>query len=388
MSMTNFNSSSMAVPGGQMNTRLTEVSTEGGAVSGDMRWRFNSSANHYFQPRGSYVQLRFEITKGAGLAIEEDDDVLLAADPGAAMWSTVAHQINGVQCGQSSNPAQDSILYKKLFMKRDVRESIGGIFSTSENSFVGTQGTVMWQPPLGLYNSQNLIGGQCEHVLSATLHTDLAHRIIASSAAALPKSNIYIRLISAKLFTNHTMPTSVIRPPKTLVIPTVDFSTNSQVVNSNGSSTLSYTVPPSTRRIIVSSQLADLRSADARGATFLGGTFLDNLHVDYASQQQPALPYNGPDDTPRKCADLYAQALLYGESTYDSLTDYAISPITGHLFSKSPEDVSTTAVVRFSATSASAAPSSVFCTAIHYNSIVLQHDASGVTTGVSYMTVN
>jgi hypothetical protein len=58
------------------------------------------------------------------------------------------------------------------------------------------------------------------------------------------------------------------------------------------------------------------------------------------------------------------------------------------MFSKSPEDVSTTAVVRFSAASASAAPSSVFCTAIHYNSIVLQHDSSGVTTGVNYLTIN
>jgi hypothetical protein len=191
--MTNFNSPSMAVPGGQMNTRLTEVSTEGGAVSGDMRWRFNSSANHYFQPRGSYVQLRFEITKGTGLAIAAADEVVLASDPGAAMWSTVSHMINGVQCGQSSNPAQDSILYKKLFMKRDVRGSIGQIFSTSENSFDGKQGVIMWQPPLGLYNSQNLIGGQCEHVLSATLHTDLVHRIIASSATALPKSSISVR---------------------------------------------------------------------------------------------------------------------------------------------------------------------------------------------------
>jgi hypothetical protein len=347
MSMATFNNSSMTVPGGQMNTRMTEVSTEGGAVSGDLRWRFTSSANHYFQPRGSYVQLRFEITKGAGLAIEAADNVVLAADPGAAMWATVAHNINGVQCGQTSNPAQDSTLYKKLFMKRDVRSTVGGIFAPSDTTFIGTQGTIMWQPPLGLYNSQNLIGGQCEHVLSATLHNDLSHRVIAS--AGFSKSSITVRLISAKLFTNHTMPTSVIRPPKTLVIPTVDLVTNSQVVNSNGSSTLSYTVPPSTRRIIISSQLSDLRAADARGATFLGGTFLDNSHVDYASQQQPALPYSGLGDTARKYADLYSQALLHGESVYDTIPEYRAEPITGHLFSKSPEDVSTTAVVRFSA---------------------------------------
>jgi hypothetical protein len=263
--MTTMNPTSMAVPGnGTMNHRLTEVSTEGNATSGDMRWRFNSSANHYFQPRASYVMVRFEITKPGGLAIAAGDDLFLASDPGAAMWATCSHQINGVQCGQSSNPAQDSILYKRLFMKGDVRSSLANaLFSTSEAKFIGSQGVIMWQPPLGLYNSQNLIGGQCEHVLSATLHTDLIHRIIASTAASLPKASLSVKLVSAKLFTSHTMPTSVIRPPKTLVINTVDFSTNSQTVSSNGSSTLTYTVPPSTRRIVISSQLADLRAAAA-----------------------------------------------------------------------------------------------------------------------------
>jgi hypothetical protein len=90
----------------------------------------------------------------------------------------------------------------------------------------------------------------------------------------------------------------------------------------------------------------------------------------------------------RKYADLYGQSLLYGDSVFDNISEYARVPITGHLFSKSPEDVSTSAVVRFTCSTASANPSNVFVTALHYNSIVLQHDSSGVTTGVSYMTVN
>jgi hypothetical protein len=378
----------MSVPNDHsMNHRMTEVSPDGNALSGDLRWRFTSSANHYWVPKQSYVILKFSITGAGGAAITAANTTVLSADFGSGSWATVGHQINGQMCGQTSNPAQDSMLYKRLFMKRGFRDTLGGgLFFTSEQAFVGTDATVIWVPPLGLYNVPGSIGGQSQHVLNATLHNDLAHRIIAQSS--LDRSSITVALTSAKFMMASVMPTSVIRPPKTLVIQTLDMNTNSQTVNSNGSSTLSYTVPPSTRRIIVSSQLADLRSDSARGATFLGGAPLDNLHVDYASQQVPQLPYVGSTDTLRKYADLHGQSLLYGDSVFDSISEYARTPITGHLFSKSPEDVSTSAVVRFTCSTASTNVSNVFCTALHYNSIVLQHDASGVTTGVSYMTVN
>jgi hypothetical protein len=382
------NSSSLAVPNdGSMNHRMTEISPDGNALSGDMRWRFTTSANHYWTPGSSYVILKFSITKAADAAIAAADATVLSADFGASAWSTVSHQINGQMCGQTSNPAQDSVLYKRLFMKRGFRDTLGGgLFYTSETVFTGSEATVLWVPPLGLYNIAGSVGGQSQHVLNATLHNDLAHRLVAQSSLA--RSSINVRLMSAKLMMATVMPMSVLRPPKTLVIRTLDLNTNSQTVNSNGSSTLSYTVPPSTRRIIISSQIADLRADSSRGATFLGGAPLDNMHVDYAPQQVPQLPYTGSADTLRKYADLYGQSLLRGDSVYDSIVEYAQAPITGHLFSKSPEDVSTSAVVRFTCSTASTTPSNVFCTALHYNSIVLQHDSSGVTTGVSYMTVN
>jgi hypothetical protein len=384
------NSSSMAVPtDGSMNHRMTEVSTDGNALSGDLRWRFTSSANHYFVPKQSYVMLKFEITKGAGVPLAEADGVFLAADFGSSAWATVSHQINGQMVGQTSNPAQDSILYKRLFMKRGFRDTLGsGLFVTEETAFFGhTTATVFWVPPLGLYNISESVGGQAQHVLNATLHNDLSHRLIAA-AGGINKSDITVKLTNAKLMMSSIMPTSVIMPPKVLAIRTLDLSTNSQTVSSNGSSTLSYTVPPSTRRIIVSSQLSDLRSVNARGATFLGGVELNNLHVDYAAQQVPALPYVDSSDNRRKYADLYGQSLLHGDSVFDNIGEFARVPITGHLFSKSPEDVSTTAVVRLTTLNASANPTNVFCTALHYNSIVMQHDSSGVTTGVSYQTVN
>jgi hypothetical protein len=272
-------------------------------------------------------------------------------------------------------------------MPKEVRDSLGGgLFSLSEKGFTGDTVNIIWQPPLGLWNVNQSVGGQCQHVLNATLHNDLAHRIVAQSS--LSRSSITVRVVSAKLMVAHIMPVSVIKPPKTLVIPVLDLNTNSQTVNSNGSTTMTFTVPPSTRRIVVSSQLSDLRLDAARGPTFLGGTALDNLHVDYAGMQSPSLPYVGVEDTLRKYADLYSSSLLRGNSVYDTQEQFAAQPITGHLFIKSPEDISTTATVRFTTATGAANPSNVFCTALSYSTIVLQHDSSGVTTGVNYMAVN
>jgi hypothetical protein len=382
------NSMSMKVPtDGSMNHRMTEISPDGNATSGDIRWRFTSSANHYWVPKSSYVILTFKITTGANIAIKTTDLAVLAPDFGACAWATVGHQMNGQMVGQTSTPAQDSILYKRLFMKRGFRDTLGGgLFSTTEAKFEGSTATVLWVPPLGLYNIEESVGGQTQHVLNATLHNDLSHRLLASSS--IDKSSINISLTSAKFMMASVMPTSVIMPPKIVNIMTLDLNTSSQTVNSNGSSSLSYTVPASTRRIIVSSQQSDLRATLARGATFFGGCPLDNMHVDYAAMQVPSLPYTNTADTLRKYADLYGQSLLHGDSVYDTLAQYVLEPITGHLFSKSPEDVSTTATVRFTASVADTRPSNVFVTALHYNNIVLQHDSSGVTTGVSYQTVN
>jgi hypothetical protein len=210
------NSSSMAVPNdGSMNHRMTEISTDGNALSGDLRWRFTSSANHYWLPKQSYVILKFSITKAGGASIDAGDTTILAADFGSGAFATVGHQINGQMCGQTSAPAQDSILYKRLFMKRGFRDTLGGgLFATTETAFVGSEATVLWVPPLGLYNVAEGVGGQSQHVLNATLHSDLAHRLIAQSP--LDRSSITVRLTSAKFMMSSIMPTSVIRPPKTL----------------------------------------------------------------------------------------------------------------------------------------------------------------------------
>jgi hypothetical protein len=145
----------MSVPGDHsMNARMTEVSPDGNALSGELRWRFTSSANHYWVPKASYVILKFSITKSGGAAIVAGDTTLLSADFGSAAWATVGHQINGQMCGQTSNPAQDSILYKRLFMKRGFRDTLGGgLFFTSEQAFAGNEATVLWVPPLSLSTS-------------------------------------------------------------------------------------------------------------------------------------------------------------------------------------------------------------------------------------------
>ena len=48
---------------GAINYRVTEVSADGGAKSGQLKFRWQSSANQYWLPRNSYIQIALHITK-------------------------------------------------------------------------------------------------------------------------------------------------------------------------------------------------------------------------------------------------------------------------------------------------------------------------------------
>ena len=56
--------SSIARPSdGVVNYRVTEVSADGGATSGQLKFRWQSSATQYWLPKNSYAIIRIQITK-------------------------------------------------------------------------------------------------------------------------------------------------------------------------------------------------------------------------------------------------------------------------------------------------------------------------------------
>jgi len=371
---------------GAQNLRYTEINPESANLSGQIRWRWQSASNHYWIPCQSYLILNFQVTKAGGVPIEAGDGVSLAKDTGACAWNLVTHQINGVNCGVSNNPGVDSIVMKRAFMSSEFRNSVGDIFNLTDSqtlAFAGSYAQHAFVPPLGLYDTKTGIPGG-SHLLTASLATNLVERMISGGRTT---SGLTISLQKARLMVCHVQPNEIMTIPKTVFVNTIDLQTSSMNHNSNGSTSLVYSVPPSSRKLFVSSQLSNLGSSNAKGATFLGGCLMSSLFVDYAGHQSPTAIYADElTDYKRKYFDLYAEKIMSGASAYDTLFQHIQEPLTLHAFNKSESDTSTTATLKMTA-DGSTSPSLIYLSALHHNSIVLQYSpGSGLLETVNFVS--
>lgn len=154
-------------------------------------------------------------------------------------------------------------------------------------------------------------------------------------------AGLSIQLTDIKLYAAFVTPQEPIKPPSTQFLALNDLHISSQAHTSNGSATLSYTIPASTHKIFVCSQHLNLSDNTATGATGFVGC-LNNAtappSVDYAGTQVPARVYtNSLIDLHRAYLDLYAGALLAsGQSTYDSLEEWNANKLYLHNFPRLP----------------------------------------------------
>jgi len=385
MSVFDLSTSAGYATSGAQNLRYTEINPESANLSGQIRWRWQSASNHYWIPCNTYMILDFAVTKTGG-AIVAGDGVSLAKDTGACAWNLVTHQINGVNCGVSNNPAVDSIVMKRAFMSSESKNTVGDIFNLTDVQTLNLEGSVMqlsWVPPLGLYDTKTGIPGG-SHLLTASLATNLIERMISDGRTT---AGLTITLQKARLMVCHIQPNEIMNIPKTVFVNTVDLQTSSMNHNSNGSASLVYSVPPSSRKLFVSSQLSNLASNNAKGATFLGGCAMSSLFVDYAGSQAPTAIYADTlTDYKRKYFDLYAEKIMSGASGYDTIIDHIAQPLTLHAFNKSESDTSTTATLKMTA-DGSSKPSLIYMSALHHNSIVLQYSpGSGLLETVNFVS--
>jgi hypothetical protein len=120
---------------GAINYRVTEVSADGGAKSGQLKFRWQSSANQYWLPRNSYIQAQIVIKTA-----DELNDTLVppcefTPSPGDALFSLVQHQMNGTLVGSSNEPAVDGIIMKRAFMKKEVKDTFGDLQALTPAAF-------------------------------------------------------------------------------------------------------------------------------------------------------------------------------------------------------------------------------------------------------------
>ena len=386
MSIFNTDSSIARPSDGAVNYRVTEVSADGSATSGQLKFRWQSSANQFWLPRSSYAIIRLQILKSAN-TIGTTDNVHITKSPGDAVFSLVQHQMNGTLVGSSNEPAIDGIILKRAYMKNEVRNTYGDLqYLNQDDTPIDTSYIdILWQPPLGLWHTDSVGGGS--HVLSLTTHSSLKERVFRNSASRL-NANLTVAITSVKLMVAHASPEVPVPVKRTTVINTLDLSTQSFSCSTNGASSAQISVTPSTTRIFVSSQRSNPVDVNSRGACVLNGVELSNLSVSFAGQESPVLSYSDEfDDRRRKYYDFYREKFSSGISAFDTLVEHAAEPISCHHFAKSTADVSTSATVRLSAQGATT-PSNVFVSSLSHNAIVTTYNSSGYVEGVNFIVVN
>ena len=220
-----------------------------------------------------------------------------------------------------------------------------------------------------------------------TTHANLIERLVQTAiyktAGALTVSISGIRLMVA-----HATPEVAIPVQRTTVVNTIDISTQSFSHNVNGNSSAQISVPPSTRKLFVSTQCSNLADAAALGACTLNGVALTQLGVSFAGQESPVLSYTASDeDAQRKYYDFYREKFMLGISSFDTYISHMAAPISAHHFAKTTSDVSTSATVRLTG-QGSDTPSNVFVSSLSHNAIVTTYNSSGYVEGVNFIVVN
>ena len=329
---------------------VTAIPSEAGSTSGLIRFRWTSSQNQWFVPHLSYVLYEFAVSKTGGLV--QDTDVLnFVKFPGAAAsdGGPTTLQLQSTNIATVTNPAITQAFYTRLFGAKDTRDSIMDPFVSGLRSHDNATFTCVYQPPAGIFQSDVSIPNG-SYVLGINLSNNYINSMVANRGAAdlgalIPGLNI--TLTKATFMAVHVEPSGTPAIPRTVTIPLVDISTNNQSVTSNGTHALSFSIPASTKRVLVATQGLNPTAATSGGATALTGAKMLTMHAQFKGSSVPQVPYDSSNESLiRKYLDFYNEQLSSGRSVFNTIVEYDAEEIIMLPFASDPNNLDTNLVLR------------------------------------------
>ena len=328
----------------------TQIPSEGGALSGLIRFRWTSSQDSWFIPSLSYVMYEFEIQKTGGNIVAADQ-FETCEFPGAAASSggPTTVQLGSTNVATITSPGVTAAMYARQYGQKETRESImepfnKGFFSDDLKTF-----NVCYQPPCGFFNTDVAIPSG-SYVLGINLSTNYNHdmmkvRDVTDKGSQIPGLSIVLK--KATFHATHVQPSGTPSIPRTVTIPLVDISTNNQSVTAAGTHALSFSVPASTKRCLVASQLLSQTASAYAGITNFSGAPFQTLSGQFKGQSVPQVPYSSESsETVRKYLDFYNEQLSSGRSGYDTIAEYKAEPIILLPFASDPQNMDTNLILR------------------------------------------
>jgi hypothetical protein len=444
MSMFSLPTTSSPSDTGVSSVRVDEfapVSTVNADGGGTVAFECTSPANSFWCPRLSYFNFRLKVTSrkadGTAEALTSTDasssnlvtagTVQFRSYPAAACVQSFSHSINGVTVETISDVQETAAFLNRTGMSFEYARTAGnslyrlaGADGKRNSESVAPGGALQpWNksgntttvfdcgflPPSGVFSMPgSLPGGRHRFVI--TLQNDLRTRclIMDSVRAAVTSSAtnyVYCTIEEVRFHMCHLVPDAPVPVPRNVVLSIHPLTVvKSSLSASSGSSTHTLSVPPSTDRLFVGVNLATAGST--HGVQDSPDQFepsLSVLQVQYAGQTLPNTAYQSLNKsaTDRHVIKPYADFLaacgkLYLEqSAYDNMEEWSNTPIQGLSFEKSPNDSSTSVIVRCtraatandlvdeSAVTAAAAANLVVCAQSH-QAIVLTYGDDGLVS--------
>jgi len=358
----------------------TQIPSEGGALSGLIRFRWTSSQDSWFIPSLSYVMYEFEIQKTGGNIVAADQ-FETCEFPGAAASSggPTTVQLGSTNVATITSPGVTAAMYARQYGQKETRESImepfnKGFFSDDLKTF-----NVCYQPPCGFFNTDVAIPSG-SYVLGINLSTNYNHdmmkvRDVTDKGSQIPGLSIVLK--KATFHATHVQPSGTPSIPRTVTIPLVDISTNNQSVTAAGTHALSFSVPASTKRCLVASQLLSQTASAYAGITNFSGAPFQTLSGQFKGQSVPQVPYSSESsETVRKYLDFYNEQLSSGRSGYDTIAEYKAEPIVLLPFASDPQNMDTNLILRTQLDGATS-QSLVHLGTVHDSVVVLNYNGDG-----------
>jgi len=402
MSMFSLPTTSSPSDTGVSSVRVDEfapVSTVNANGGGTVAFECTSPANSFWCPRLSYFNFRLKVTSRdnsgnkipltSADAVDTDSatagTVQFRSYPAAACVQSFSHSINGVTVETISDVQETASFLNRTGMSYEYARTAGnslyrlagkdGLRNSESadpggalqpwnggNGSTNTKTTFDcgFLPPSGVFSMPGTIpGGRHRFVL--TLNNDLRTKAMImdtdrSELTASTENYVYCEIEEVRFHMCHLVPDAPVPVPRNVVLSIHPLTVvKSSLSATSGSSTHTLSVPPSTDRLFVAVNLAT--AGNSHGVQDSHDQFepsLSVLQVQYAGQTLPNTAYQSlnKSSTGRHIMKPYSDFLaacgkLYLEqSSYDNMEEWAANPIHGLSFEKSPNDSSTSVIVR------------------------------------------
>ena len=400
---------------------LEEVAPRSSSLDGAVTIEFTSSPSRWYSPSDSYLVIGCDVfstlhtaAAGSGTSavaesfawqappFSDTAGVVFAKGAGAAFFSTVSLQVNGVLMGTISNPAQIGGVLSLTEITNDYATTVGSsellqtdAVQRARNTFGVTDSNdanrsafeICYRPPIGFLRTMKAFPG-ARITMTLNIAPEYGSRVLTDIdnagtltvqgkdvAAPTAATDHKVKLTSIKYYAAMMTPLNNPSIPSQVLVPMYEIASSAHQLSAGLTAsqlqTISFNVPASTFKIGIGVQVADAGTGIITASKDMARFHfpkVQHLSVNYAGYQGGSGAYTSARDSPERPYTDFCQSTLaaqQGRAASVDMVAWSKAPLYLFRFAKPANDVSSNATVRISFTETLAEGVNIFCFAYY-----------------------